>query len=187
MSARLHGILRRFAPLTRPTRLLPPVVPRSRICLPAIPGRAAHTIPKPRTPSQPSAAGQPAAPAPSSTHPDNNPNRLKAPTYYLAFTCKPCGTRSAHHVSKQAYHHGSSLVTCPKCQSRHVISDHLGIFGDRKWTVEDILKEKGQLVRRGTLGPDSDIEFWVDERGDLGVDGDAATEGTAKGKAEEAS
>lgn len=28
--------------------------------------------------------------------------------------------------------------------------------------MEDLLKERGQLVKRGTLGEDGDIEFWED-------------------------
>ena len=36
------------------------------------------------------------------------------------------------------------------------------IFGDRKVTVEELLKEKGQLVKKGTLGEDGDLEFWTD-------------------------
>ena len=86
--------------------------------------------------------------------------------YQLSFTCKPCGHRSHHNVSKQAYHHGSTLITCPSCRNRHVISDHLNIFGDRKVTIEDIMREKGQLVKRGSLGEDGDIEFWPDDYSD---------------------
>ncbi|RSL99538.1 hypothetical protein CDV31_012115 [Fusarium ambrosium] len=86
------------------------------------------------------------------------------PSYYqLSFTCVPCGHRSHHNVSKQGYHHGSTLITCPECRNRHVISDHLNIFGDRKITVEDLMREKGQLVKRGSLGEDGDIEFWPEE------------------------
>lgn len=47
------------------------------------------------------------------------------PSYELTFTCRPCGLRSKHTVSKQGYHYGSVLITCPGCQNRHVISDHL--------------------------------------------------------------
>jgi len=54
------------------------------------------------------------------------------------------------------------LIACPTCKSRHVISDHLKIFGDRKVTVEDLMRERGRLVKRGTLGGDGDIEFWDD-------------------------
>lgn len=54
------------------------------------------------------------------------------------------------------------MIACPNCRNRHVISDHLKIFGDRKITVEDLLKEKGMMVKRGTLGEDGDVEFWED-------------------------
>jgi protein import protein ZIM17 len=39
----------------------------------------------------------------------------------------------------------------------------LNIFGDRKVTVEDLMREKGRLVKRGSLGEDGDIEFWPEE------------------------
>ncbi|KAM7217363.1 DNL zinc finger domain containing protein [Rhypophila decipiens] len=84
------------------------------------------------------------------------------PSYELRFTCKPCGHRSSHVISKQGYHHGSVLISCPSCRNRHIISDHLKIFGDKAVTIEDILREKGQLVKKGTLGEDDDVEFWED-------------------------
>lgn len=90
------------------------------------------------------------------------PNTPRPPSYELTFTCVPCGSRSAHTISKQGYHHGSILITCPSCRNRHIISDHLRIFGQDGSTVEDVLKKRGQLVKRGTLGEDGDIEFWED-------------------------
>lgn len=87
------------------------------------------------------------------------------PQYELTFTCKPCGTRSAHKISKQGYHHGSVLIACPSCKNRHIISDNLGIFGTKPGearTIEDILREKGQFVKKGTLGTEGDMEFWDD-------------------------
>ncbi|GKT40425.1 uncharacterized protein ColSpa_00606 [Colletotrichum spaethianum] len=118
---------------------------------PTIATRSAHTIPKSK------AAREAEAKSPAQM-------RLEAsPHYQLDFTCVPCDTRSRHKVSKQGYHHGSVLITCPSCRNRHVISDHLGIFGDRKVTVEDLMREKGRLVKRGTLGEDGDIEFYPDE------------------------
>lgn len=30
-------------------------------------------------------------------------------------------------------------------------------------TIEDLMKEKGQLVKKGTLSEDGDVEFWEDE------------------------
>ena len=51
----------------------------------------------------------------------------KQPSYELTFTCKPCGHRSSHTVTKQAYHYGTTLIRCPGCMDRHVISDHLKV------------------------------------------------------------
>ncbi|ERS98970.1 hypothetical protein HMPREF1624_04165 [Sporothrix schenckii ATCC 58251] len=139
--------------------------------------RLAHNIPRPKAaaPADPlSEASTPSSPAPqrgSVAGSGKNPNKIGlAPHYELTFTCLPCGTRSAHHVSKQGYHHGSVLITCPSCRNRHIISDHLGIFGNVTKeggsgggrTIEDILREKGQLVKKGTLGEDGDVEFWED-------------------------
>ncbi|KAK8126515.1 DNL zinc finger [Apiospora kogelbergensis] len=115
--------------------------------------RYAHTIPKP---------SRPAAPAASSESEAIKQRKLQEPHYELTFTCVPCGERSTHTVSKQGYHKGSVLITCPSCRNRHVISDHLNIFGNRQITVEDLMRERGQLVKRGTLGEDGDIEFWED-------------------------
>jgi protein import protein ZIM17 len=172
-----RSLLRQARPrslLASPTPRLaaPRLQPSLASCL-----RAKHTIPSPSpTPSsvkQP-AEGQPTAPwagadAPASEGARPSPRDAY---YQLSFTCKPCGHRSHHNVSKQAYHHGSTLITCPGCRNRHVISDHLDIFGDRKLTIEDIMREKGQLVKRGSLGEDGDIEFWPDE---FPYDGDSST------------
>ena len=65
-------------------------------------------------------------------------------------------------MSKHGYHHGSVLIACPSCKNRHVISDHLRIFGDTAMTVEDLLRAKGELVKKGTLGEEGDLEFWDD-------------------------
>ena len=94
---------------------------------------------------------------------DSLPGRPdKPPSYELTFTCKPCGHRSSHTISKQGYHHGTVLITCSECKNRHVISDHLNIFADRSFTIEDHLKRKGELVKRGRLGGYGDVEFWDD-------------------------
>ncbi|KAK2036111.1 DNL zinc finger protein [Colletotrichum somersetense] len=142
------------SPLNRGSPILQALQARCQQQLPfqpIIPARFAHAIPKPK------AAREAEAKSPAQM-------RLEAsPHYQLDFTCVPCDTRSRHKVSKQGYHHGSVLITCPSCRNRHVISDHLGIFGNRKVTVEDLMREKGRLVKRGTLGEDGDIEFYPDE------------------------
>ncbi len=52
------------------------------------------------------------------------------------------------------------LITCPECKVRHVISDHLKIFADKSFTIEDLMRQKGHIVRRGSL--EGDMEIWDD-------------------------
>lgn len=42
------------------------------------------------------------------------------------------------------------------------MADHLKIFEDKSMTIEDILKEKGQMVKRGTI-TGGDVELWGGE------------------------
>ncbi|KAF4123928.1 mitochondrial protein import protein ZIM17 [Geosmithia morbida] len=139
--------------------------------------RHAHSIPKPRmVPREPSPSKSTEGTPKSEGRRPAVPQGREGGYYQLSFTCVPCGHRSHHNVSKQGYHAGSTLITCPECRNRHVISDHLGILTERKGvTIEDIVREKGQLVKRGTLGEDGDIEFWPDET-------DAAADTTQGGR-----
>lgn len=98
----------------------------------------------------------------SATAPESRLDRDQVPAYELTFTCKQCTTRSSHRVSKQGYHHGTVLITCPGCKNRHLISDHMKIFSDKSVTIEDLMREKGQLVKRGSLSAEGDVEFWDD-------------------------
>ncbi|KAF2968813.1 hypothetical protein GQX73_g4779 [Xylaria multiplex] len=132
----------------------------------------AHTIPKPTLPAKDHGSSSP-DPA--------TPRKQLEPHYQLTFTCVPCTNRSTHIVSKQGYHKGSVLITCPFCRNRHVISDNLNIFGDRKITVEELLREKGQLVKRGTLGEEGDIEFWEDDPTDSSEVGEVSTTSVERG------
>ena len=94
--------------------------------------------------------------------------QAQEPAYELTFTCRKCMERSSHRITKQAYHFGTTLITCPGCKSRHLISDHLKIFSDRGVTIEDILKEKGEFLRKGRLGEDGDIEFYDEANNEIG-------------------
>lgn len=182
----LPALLRRPASLPSSARLraitLASAPARSTLA-PITTIRFAHSIPRPRpvTPREPSRAAAQDGDAPTSE--SSRPSLPSNPAYYqLSFTCVPCGHRSHHNVSKQGYHKGSTLITCPECRNRHVISDHLGIFGDRPGiTVEDLLREKGQLVKRGSLGEDGDIEFWPDDDAVAATDAAPATS-TAAGE-----
>ena len=82
------------------------------------------------------------------------------PKYEVTFTCKPCLHRSTHRFTKRSYHRGTVIITCPSCKNRHVFADHLKIFADKGFTIEDLLRAKGEQFKRGTLG--DDMEFWED-------------------------
>ncbi|QPG73878.1 hypothetical protein FOA43_001193 [Brettanomyces nanus] len=76
--------------------------------------------------------------------------KIDKPSLMLAFTCKKCGKRSSHIISKQAYVKGSVLVQCPECKNRHLIADHLNVFHDGKINIEDIMRSQGQRVSLDT-------------------------------------
>jgi protein import protein ZIM17 len=59
--------------------------------------------------------------------PDSRLEREQVPSYELTFTCNVCKTRSSHRLSKQGYHKGTILISCPDCKNRHLISDHLKV------------------------------------------------------------
>lgn len=48
------------------------------------------------------------------------------------------------------------------CVLESCIADDTQIFSDKSITLEDILKEKGQLLKKGVLGSEGDVEFWQD-------------------------
>ncbi|ORZ00193.1 DNL zinc finger-domain-containing protein, partial [Syncephalastrum racemosum] len=66
----------------------------------------------------------------------------------IGFTCNVCSERSHHAMSKLAYTKGVVLIECPGCKNRHLIADNLGWFRDQKTTVEDIIQEKGEAIRK---------------------------------------
>ncbi len=97
------------------------------------------------------------------------------PAYEIYFTCKPCSHRSGpHRVTKQGFHKGTTLITCPSCKNRHVVSDHLKIFTDEGGDLEDIMQRHGEKLKKGSLGlrdrngqvvgdeGEEEIEFWED-------------------------
>ncbi|KAL8981559.1 MAG: hypothetical protein Q9177_005531 [Variospora cf. flavescens] len=96
-----------------------------------------------------------------STAPPRQRQQQQPPQYQLTFTCKPCTHRSTHTISKHGYEKGTVLVACPECKNRHLVSDHLKIFSDKRITLEDIMREKGELLRRGKVGMSGeDVEFY---------------------------
>lgn len=78
-------------------------------------------------PESPLTESPPTSETDQTASPPSNSPPTKRPTYQLVFTCKPCGFRSGHTISKHGYHAGTVLITCPECKNRHVISDHLKV------------------------------------------------------------
>jgi hypothetical protein len=74
----------------------------------------------------------------------------------MVFTCTACNTRAVKSFSRHAYEKGVVIVTCPGCQSKHLIADNLGWFGDNT-TVEQILEEKGEKVHQMSADDQLDL------------------------------
>lgn len=46
--------------------------------------------------------------------------------FQISYTCKVCGHRNTHEVSRLAYRKGVVIAQCQGCFSRHWLADHLG-------------------------------------------------------------
>jgi mitochondrial protein import protein ZIM17 len=111
----------------------------------------------------------------SSAHVQLQDRRLRMTFTCTAPICTDPGVRSTHEFSRHAYEKGIVLVQCPGCKTRsvlalscstwqfdsdktdrHLIADHLGWFNDddlteggKYRTIEDIMRAKGEQVKRG--------------------------------------
>ncbi|OSX64110.1 hypothetical protein POSPLADRAFT_1045232 [Postia placenta MAD-698-R-SB12] len=84
----------------------------------------------------------------------------------MTFTCTvtDCGHRSSHQFTRRSYEKGIVIVQCPGCQNRHLIADHLAWFKEsmeegKLKTVEDLMRSKGEKVRRGVLNAEGVVEY----------------------------
>ena len=82
---------------------------------------------RPHVKNTPSASAKPLLEYPDPAIQRQPEPRPEVPSYELTFTCVPCSTRSTHKITKQGYHFGSVLITCPECRNRHIMSDHLKV------------------------------------------------------------
>ncbi|OBZ73522.1 Uncharacterized protein C24H6.02c [Grifola frondosa] len=88
------------------------------------------------------------------------------PRLSLTFTCTvtDCSTRSTHEFARRSYERGIVIVQCPGCKNRHLIADHIGWFKEsteegKLKTVEDLVRAKGEKVRRGRLDAGGVVEY----------------------------
>lgn len=63
---------------------------------------------------------------------------------------------------------GIVIVQCPGCENRHLIADHLGWFKEstedgKLKTIEDLMRAKGEKVRRGSIDGNGVIEYTPEE------------------------
>ncbi|KAF3282375.1 hypothetical protein TWF970_001781 [Orbilia oligospora] len=166
-------------PLSKPTFFLPSSTYRSRPSkvLPptfsslsrkySTPSDSPSILPPPSSSSSTSSStsSSPSTPSDTSSSPSSTVSfpLAEKPSYELTFTCKKCSHRSSHKVTKQAYHKGTVLIQCPGCEVRHLIADHLKIFRDKPTTIEDIMKEQGEKIKKGIKYRDGDIEILPEE------------------------
>jgi protein import protein ZIM17 len=65
-----------------------------------------------------------------------------------SFVCKKCETRNTKKFSKKSYQEGIVLIQCDGCQSLHLIADNLGWFEDSNVNIEDLMKRKGEELKK---------------------------------------
>ncbi|KAH9000177.1 DNL zinc finger-domain-containing protein, partial [Lactarius akahatsu] len=150
-----------------PTRILR--IARPQILRLRHPPPTLFSLSRPRLPStvRHSSSGVPSGSAPPTVTSDSQTARSNAnePRLSLTFTCTAanCNTRSTHQFTKRSYEKGIVLIECPGCKKRHLIADNLGWFKDstedgKLRNVEDLLRARGESIRRGRLNPDGSIE-----------------------------
>ena len=84
---------------------------------------------------------------PSSKQKQSKP-KSKRDRFELQFVCNVCDAPNSHSISRHAYAKGTVLVTCPGCQSAHLIADHLEWIEDDFSTLEDYMERRGTPVAR---------------------------------------
>lgn len=94
--------------------------------------------------------------------------------FLMMYTCKLCGGRNAHMVSKVAYNHGMVVTTCRHCKNRHLISDNeqkldMGPETPAYQKIEELLKARGEKVQKMQVGSKQDLiegRYLVEQDGD---------------------
>lgn len=84
---------------------------------------------------------------PSSRIPQAKP-KTKPDRFELRFTCNVCDALNSHSISRHAYTKGTVIVTCPGCNSTHLIADHLNWIEDDFKNLEEAMAKRGVDVKR---------------------------------------
>ena len=82
---------------------------------------------------------------PSSKQAQSRPKR-KTDRFELQFTCNVCDAPNSHSISRHAYAKGTVLVTCPNCNSAHLIADNLNWIEDDFRNLKEAMQQRGQPV-----------------------------------------
>ena len=84
---------------------------------------------------------------PSSKQPQRRPKHMRD-RLEIQFTCNVCEAPNSHSISRHAYTKGTVLVTCPGCQSSHLIADNLNWIEDDFKNLEEFMAKRGTPVTR---------------------------------------
>jgi len=118
---------------------------------------------------------------PSSKQAQSKPKSKRA-RFELQFTCNVCDGPNSHSISWHAYNKGTVLVTCPGCQSSHLIADHLNWIEDDFKNLEQYMADRGTPIDRlvddgvaaAAAAASASSIMDTDEEDDGGEDDDAA-------------
>jgi len=84
--------------------------------------------------------------------------------------------------TKSAYHKGLVIIRCNGCKNNHLIADNYGWFRDNPTTIEDIMREKGEEIKK--LKAEGLFQFSADSPSDAdaGITNEATQEKTKEKK-----
>lgn len=101
--------------------------------------------------------------------------KTKQDRFELQFTCNVCESRNSHSISRHAYTKGTVIVTCPTCNSTHLIADHLNWIEDDFRNLEEFMAKRGTPVERivrDNTAADAAAEAVARLMAELGEDGE---------------
>jgi len=103
--------------------------------------------------------------------------KKKRSRFEIQFTCNVCDGPNAHSISYHAYRKGTVIVTCPTCNSTHLIADNLNWIEDDFRNLEEFMAKRGAPVTRVVndgvaAAAAADAASLVDESDEEAADGD---------------